>query len=109
MPSGAAKQHFTRGHSGKDSSYLRIVLISLDFTLSDGTDLLPLMHYIRPDDGNPHDSTVVQIILPEAAKPGDTVSIKVIFVTKLPGRIRRTGYKDDYYLCCTMVSEIRSL
>lgn len=67
------------------------------FTLADGTDLLPLVNYIRPDDANQADSTVIQIILPEAANPGDTVSVKVGFVTKLPSRIRRTGYNDDYF------------
>ncbi len=81
---------------GNDSSnYGHIDVYS--FTLADGTDLMPLMRYIRPDDGNPHDSTVVQIILPQAAEPGDTVSVKIDFLTKLPGKIRRTGYSDDYF------------
>ncbi|MCU0456412.1 MAG: M1 family metallopeptidase [Bacteroidales bacterium] len=68
-----------------------------EFKLADGRDLLPYMHFIRPDDGNPHDSTVVQVMLPEPATPGDTVAVKVKFVTKLPSKIRRTGYNDDYF------------
>jgi hypothetical protein len=68
-----------------------------EFTLADGRDLLQFMHFIRPDDGNPHDSTVVQVMLPESANRGDTVAIKVKFVTKLPSKIRRTGYNDDYF------------
>ncbi|MCU0472235.1 MAG: M1 family metallopeptidase [Bacteroidales bacterium] len=67
------------------------------FTAADGANLLPSAQYFSPDDGNLHDSTVIQVILPQAVKPGDTVSIKVNFETKLPSRIRRTGYADDYY------------
>ncbi len=93
----SSKTTLNKGNSsGKDSSVYGYIDIS-GFTLSDGTDLLPLMHYISPDDGNLNDSTVARIILPQAAEPGDTVSIKVNFVTKLPGRIRRTGYNKDYY------------
>ena len=62
-----------------------------------GKDLLPDLQYIRPDDGNINDSTVVKIILPQSAKPGDTVFLKINFETKLPSRIIRTGYKDDFY------------
>ncbi len=62
-----------------------------------GKDLLPDLQYIRPDDGNINDSTVAKIILPQSAKPGDTVFLKINFETKLPSRIIRTGYKDDFY------------
>jgi hypothetical protein len=88
---------FNRG-SGKvtDSTVLGRIDIS-QFTLGDGTDLLPLTHYIQPDDGNLHDSTVIQVFLPQAAKPGDTVSIYAGFVTKLPSSIRRTGYTKDFF------------
>lgn len=65
-----------------------------DFT---GKDLLSELSYIRPDDGNINDSTVVKIILPAAAKPGDTVFLKIYFETRLPSKIVRSGYKDDFY------------
>ena len=67
------------------------------FTFTDGTDLMPFMQFISPDDGNPHDSTVLKVTLPQAAKPGDTIFIKVKFETKLPSNIRRTGYTGDFY------------
>ncbi|MCX6335110.1 MAG: M1 family metallopeptidase [Bacteroidia bacterium] len=93
----SSKSTFYMGsYQVKDTTiYGRIDISS--FTLADGTDLIPLIQYIRPDDGNPNDSTVVKIILPEAAEPGDTVSITVNFMVKLPGKIRRTGYNDDYF------------
>ncbi|MGB8492385.1 MAG: M1 family metallopeptidase [Bacteroidales bacterium] len=68
-------------------------------TLTDmnGQDLKPGMQYISPDDGNPEDRTVLRVILPEPAKPGDTVFIRTDFETKLPSNITRTGYSDDFF------------
>ena len=62
-----------------------------------GTDLLPRIKFISPDDGNPFDMTVIRVILPDAAKPGDTVRIKADFETKLPSSIIRTGYNNDFF------------
>jgi hypothetical protein len=62
-----------------------------------GNDLNPSIKFISPDDGNPDDSTVVKITLPQACKPGDTVFLKITFESKFPARIIRTGYKDNFY------------
>jgi hypothetical protein len=62
-----------------------------------GRDLLPSVHYISPDDGNVNDSTVIRIDLPEPALPGDTVFLRIDFSSRLPGSIRRTGFRDNYY------------
>lgn len=67
------------------------------FTGSDGSDLLSRMEYISPDDGNREDRTVIRVMLPEPAMPGDTVTVAIDFVTKLPSTIRRTGFADDFY------------
>jgi hypothetical protein len=84
------------GSPGKDSAAIGWVDIK-SFTDSKGVDLLPLVRYIHPDDSNPSDSTVIRVILPSPAKPGDTVAVKIRFVTKLPSHIRRTGYTDDFF------------
>lgn len=85
-----------RGFPGyKDSGFGWIDIKS--FTGGAGTDLIPLIQYISPDDGNPEDRTVIKVSLPKVARPGDTVFIKVIFETKLPSRIIRTGYNDDFF------------
>jgi hypothetical protein len=60
-------------------------------------DLIPRLEYISPDDGNREDKTVARVILPEPAKPGDTIFVRIDFETKLPSKIRRTGYSNDYY------------
>jgi hypothetical protein len=67
------------------------------FTDRKGTDLTPFMKFISPDDGNISDQTVLQVMLPKPAMPGDTVFINVVFETKLPLISRRTGYSDDFY------------
>jgi hypothetical protein len=69
----------------------------LSMTDRKGNDLKPGMKYISPDDNNPDDMTVLDVPLAEVAKPGDTVFIKVSFVSKLPSDIRRTGFNDDFF------------
>ena len=81
------------GNKETDPGWINI----LSLTGRNGNDLMPGMQYISPDDGNPDDRTVVKVILPEPAKPGDTVFIRSDFETKLPSRIRRTGYSGDFY------------
>lgn len=67
------------------------------FTDGGGNDLLPLMEFISPDDGNTEDKTVLRVLLSEPAMPGDTVFINTDFVTKLPSNIRRTGFSGDFF------------
>ncbi len=81
------------GRRAVDRGWIDII----SFTDRNGNDFMPLAQYISPDDENPGDSTVLRVILPETAKPGDTVFINVEFETKLPSRIRRTGFTGDFY------------
>ena len=81
------------GEKDQDLGWIEIK----SFRDKNGLDLIPKMEYISPDDGNREDKTVVRVLLPEATKPGDTVFVNIDFETKLPSRIRRTGYNDDYY------------
>ncbi len=76
-----------------DSGWIDII------TLSDknGRDLSTAIEFISPDDGNPDDKTVIKINLPEPIKQGDTVFLNITFKSKLPSKIIRTGYTDDFY------------
>jgi hypothetical protein len=67
------------------------------FTDNSGNDLIQRMKYISPDDNNPNDQTVLDILLPKPAKPGDTVFVNINFETRLPNLSRRTGYSDDFF------------
>jgi hypothetical protein len=81
------------GPEGKDLGWIEIK------SMEDkkGNDLKPFMQFISPDDGNPDDMTVLNVKLPEAVKPGDTVFINIRFVSKLPSEIINTGYSDDFF------------
>jgi len=64
----------------------------------DGADLLPAMRFIAPDDGNPHDRTVSEVILPKPVQPGETISVSLDFTARLPRVSVRTGYKDEFFM-----------
>jgi hypothetical protein len=81
------------GQRDRDQGWIEI----RSFTDENDVDLIPMMDYICPDDGNMEDKTVIRVMLPEPAVPGDTIFVKIDFETKLPSRIIRTGYNDDYY------------
>ena len=66
-------------------------------TLADGTDLLPALTYIAPDDGNPDDRTSAEVQLPRAVRPGETVSVSIDFRSRLPRVSTRTGWKGDFF------------
>jgi hypothetical protein len=66
--------------------------------LADGSDLLPALTYIAPDDGNPHDRTVAEVQLPRPVTPGETISVSIDFRSRLPRVSTRTGWKDDFFL-----------
>jgi Peptidase family M1 domain len=70
----------------------------LRMTGSDGADLLPAMRFVAPDDGNPDDRTVAEIVLPRPVAPGETISLAMDFVSRLPRVSVRTGYKGDFFL-----------
>jgi hypothetical protein len=66
-------------------------------SLADGTDLLPGLRYIAPDDGNAHDRTVAEVPLPRPVTPGETLHVAIDFRSRLPRVSNRTGYKGDFF------------
>ncbi len=66
--------------------------------LADGTDLLPSLEFVRPDDGNPEDRTVARVPLPEPVAPGGTVELELSFEALLPRVVARTGWAGDFHL-----------
>jgi hypothetical protein len=67
-------------------------------TLSDGSDLLPGLRYIAPDDGNSEDRTVAEVPLSRPVSPGETIAVSIDFRSRLPRVIARTGFKGDFFL-----------
>jgi peptidase M1-like protein len=78
-------------------------------TLADGTDLLPALAYIAPDDGNPHDRTVAEVQLPRAVGPGETISVSIDFRSRLPRVSTRTGWKGDFFFVAQWFPKIAVL
>jgi hypothetical protein len=74
---------------------------SIDFTgfrIGEGPDLLHRLEFIRPDDGNPHDSTLCAIHLEEPIRPGTEASVRFTFTASLPALRVRTGHAGDFFM-----------
>jgi Peptidase family M1 domain len=67
-------------------------------TTEAGETLLPRLHYIQPDDGNKQDRTLATLRLPEAIKPGASVTLKMNFKVKLPPVFARMGTAGDFVM-----------
>ncbi len=64
-----------------------------EFTdLRNNDNLTEEIRYIRPDDGNPPDSTVMMVQLASPVKPGDSISVSIDFHEQLPEAISRSGW-----------------
>ncbi len=56
--------------------------------------------FIRPDDQNPDDRTVISVELPQAVGPGESIELRSRFEVKLPKAYRRTGWVGDHSFFC---------
>ncbi|TNE47844.1 MAG: M1 family peptidase [Deltaproteobacteria bacterium] len=63
-----------------------------------GEDLTPRMKYRQPDDNNPDDRTVMQVKLKEPVNPGQTLRLRIKFVTQLPEAFARTGFRGNFFM-----------
>lgn len=65
----------------------------------DGVDFVEEIRYIRPDDGNENDKSVMAITLDKPLVPGASIEVEMEYDAKLPKTIARVGYsRDDFYL-----------
>jgi hypothetical protein len=53
------------------------------------------MRFVSPDDGNVNDKTVMQVQLPKALAPGDSITFRLRFHDQFPESVARNGYKRD--------------
>jgi Peptidase family M1 domain len=67
-------------------------------TTQNGQDLSGRMWYVQPDDGNTDDHTLLKISLPDAVKPGESITFSTKFTTKLPYVFARMGVVDDFVM-----------
>jgi len=73
--------------------YTRITALKVD-----GQDVMARMRYIQPDDGNPHDQTVVQVLLPRPVPPKASVTVELEWTAKVPKLFARTGYHENFFM-----------
>ena len=66
--------------------------------IAGGADLTGTMSFLRPDDGNPDDQTVMQVTLPAPVGPGERISLEIKFATRLPKVFARSGYSGEFYM-----------
>jgi hypothetical protein len=64
----------------------------------DGEDLMPKIKFIRPDDDNKEDQTVISVLLDKPVKPNEEIKLDITFKSKLPKAFARTGFAADYFL-----------
>ncbi|MBN2756159.1 MAG: M1 family metallopeptidase [Bacteroidales bacterium] len=70
----------------------------LSMRQKDGYDLTKNIEFIRPDDGNENDQTVIRVQLNDSILPGKSIDLDIDFTSKLPKIFARTGYSDNYFL-----------
>lgn len=61
-------------------------------------DVKPSLKFIQPDDGNPDDRTVAEVVLPSPVRPEGRAVVRVTFETKLPLIVARAGYRDKFFM-----------
>ncbi|MFC4811987.1 M1 family metallopeptidase [Paenibacillus sp. GCM10023250] len=65
---------------------------------TEGYSLLPRLHFVQPDDGNPNDLTLAKFKLPNPVAPGKSVTLRMKFEVKLPEVFARMGYSGDFVM-----------
>ena len=55
-------------------------------------DLTGQISYVQPDDGDPRDSTVMVVQLPEPVGPGDSIDVSIDFNEQLPEAFSGSGW-----------------
>jgi hypothetical protein len=63
-------------------------------------DLTTQTRFVQPDDQNPQDQSVLEVILDKPIAPGETASFSLVWQARVPKTIARAGYSKDFYLFC---------
>jgi hypothetical protein len=63
-----------------------------------GEDLSGKIEFVRPDDGNSNDQSVIRVPLSRPVLPGQTITLKIGFSAKLPPVFARTGFFKNFFM-----------
>ncbi|MCX6565689.1 MAG: M1 family metallopeptidase [Candidatus Aminicenantes bacterium] len=85
-----------RGFKADEENWGRIEVRKI--SIRDGDDLTGTMAFIRPDDQNPDDQTVMKVTLPLPVNPREKITLVIDFATKLPKVFARSGFVGDFFM-----------
>lgn len=68
-----------------------------DIRRINGGSLNQQWQYISPDDNNPEDRTVMELVLQKPVEPGQTIRLKFQFELTIPQIFAMTGVEGDYF------------
>jgi len=85
-------------HGPDDWGYCHVTSVTILRGAGVSSAVPALTAFIQPDDGNVADRTVLQVQLPEAVQPGETVVFRVEWEQKEPRPFQRAGVIGDFYL-----------
>ncbi len=63
-----------------------------------GTDLIPALEYIQPDDENKDDKTVARVRLSKPVPPHEKITLCIEFNLKLPKVFARSGFYKNFFM-----------
>jgi hypothetical protein len=69
-----------------------------EMRIAGGENLTSKIEFIRPDDGNADDQTVIRVPLPRPIGPGEKITLDINFTAKLPRVFARSGYWGQFAL-----------
>ncbi|MBA3271413.1 MAG: M1 family metallopeptidase [Acidobacteria bacterium] len=82
----------------EDFSYVDVSAVALATPDgAPGLDLMPGFTFVQPDDTNTDDRTLASVALPSAVAPGDEVSLRVTWKSRVPRTFARTGAIGQFY------------
>jgi hypothetical protein len=61
------------------------------------SEVTPALRFVAPDDGNTEDRTVLELPLDTPVLPGETISVRMAWSSRIPRTFARTGVIGNYY------------
>lgn len=68
-----------------------------EFEDQEANDLTRGFEFIRPEDDNPYDETVLRVPLRVPVMPNDSARFRFEWIAQIPKAMIRTGYNQDFY------------
>jgi len=67
-------------------------------TVDPDIDSMDRLEFVRPDDGNSDDFSVIRLSLADELGPGQSIRLEIDFEAQLPRILARTGFSGDFHM-----------